>query len=95
MMGNELDLGQDNWKPDMNNDGLFLQAVRFMWHAQDDIGVALDCDDRLVVTLLLVWLHRAYTDCDLDPLAAQALRVIRVETLCAVERWVLKQLIVL
>ena len=73
--------------------------LKLLWagtrHAQDDVGVVLDCDDGLVVTLLLVWLHRAYTDCDLDPLAAQALRVIRVETLCAVERWVLEQLIVL
>jgi len=33
MMGKEHDIGQDNWKPDMNNDGLFLQAVRFMWEA--------------------------------------------------------------
>jgi hypothetical protein len=33
MMGVEVDLGQENWKPDMNNDGLFLQAVRFMWEA--------------------------------------------------------------
>ena len=33
MMGVEVDLGQENWKPDINNDGLFLQAVRFMWEA--------------------------------------------------------------
>ena len=33
MMGKEHDIGQAGWKPDMSNDGLFLQAVRFMWEA--------------------------------------------------------------
>ena len=33
MMGNEIDLGQKEWQPDMYNDGLFLQSVRYMWEA--------------------------------------------------------------
>lgn len=33
MMGNEDALGQEGWKPELSNDGLFLQAVRFMWEA--------------------------------------------------------------
>lgn len=33
MMGHEVDIAQDNWKPNMNEDGLFLQSVRFMWEA--------------------------------------------------------------
>lgn len=30
MSGKEMDLAQDSWKSD-NNDGLFLQSVRYMW----------------------------------------------------------------
>ena len=32
MMGNEVELGQDEWSPN-EHDGLFLQAVRYMWEA--------------------------------------------------------------
>lgn len=30
MSGNETEIGQEGWTPG-HNDGLFLQAVRFMW----------------------------------------------------------------
>ena len=33
MMGNETDLGSENWQPDLNKDGLFLLSVRYMWEA--------------------------------------------------------------
>ena len=33
MMGNEDAIGQENWQPEWTNDGLFLQAVRYMWEA--------------------------------------------------------------
>ena len=30
MSGNEVEIGKDDWMPG-DNDGLFLQAVRYMW----------------------------------------------------------------
>lgn len=30
MSGNEVEIGKDDWTPG-DNDGLFLQAVRYMW----------------------------------------------------------------